>query len=716
MQRAADFIVAHHRRVLVLTGMLTALSALMFLRLDFNADISAFMKTGSAEGEAFAALQEKYDTADPVNVMLSLPPGETFHVGTALAEVARVRDTLLDLDEVALVTSLVPGTNPLTGSPVTAEFLEALPPFAIEQLTGANPLTDFLLSPDGRHTLLMVVPEGDDIRAARAIDDVYFGGSVEVTISGNPVIYSETIEILGLILVLIPPAVIVLLLLVFQANVGDIKLTALSLFPALVGTVWTFGLIFALGREIDIVTVIVPIFVIVMGSADGLHFVTHFQGVAARTKDPSIRVRSTLEQVGKPMILTTISTAVGFLSLFSTDVGPIRQMGLYAAIGITFAGVISFFSLPALFTHLDISGRQQPPRTGAILVRALQAGVRTRIPAAAVTIGLLALAIIFIPRLTVDSDPLFMFGPDHEVRQAFGSTEELFGGATPLVGEFVFDPDSPDVSFAAAMASTARLEDLPTVRAVVSVASLMEVLPTDALDEILSGELDLPTGRMVSEDGLRFILLTQDLGSGGLDELRSVAAQDPAIRNLTGMTIIWDSMADLVLRAQVWSVTVALVLVTVMLLVTYRRLRSTLVAVLPLVLTIGGLLGFIAATGINLNLITAVASSIVIGVGIDYAIHFVAAIQHAEADGPGYVLRALDRVGRPIVANALGIAVGLTGLWFSPLVPHHHISAIMWFSMVIGALTTLLVIPALLPREGVIGLEGTPRVLHNRQP
>ena len=107
-------------------------------------------------------------------------------------------------------------------------------------------------------------------------------------------------------------------------------------------------------------------------------------------------------------------------------------------------------------------------------------------------------------------------------------------------------------------------------------------------------------------------------------------------------------------------------------------------------LTIAALLGFIAASGIQLNLITAVASSIVIGVGIDYAIHFVAAIDHARPAGPGYVLRAIDRAGRPIAANALGIAVALTALLFSPLRPHHHISGIMWVS-----------IPALLPREGV---------------
>jgi hypothetical protein len=146
---------------------------------------------------------------------------------------------------------------------------------------------------------------------------------------------------------------------------------------------------------------------------------------------------------------------------------------------------------------------------------------------------------------------------------------------------------------------------------------------------------------------------------------------------------------------------VAFALVFVMLLVAYRRLRETIVSLVPVTLTIATLLGFVAISGIQLNLLTAIVSSIVLGVGIDYSIHFVAAIDNARADGDGYVLRAIDRAGRPIVANALGIAIALTGLWLSPLAIHPQVSMIMWVSMSTAALTALTVIPAMLPREGV---------------
>ncbi len=697
----AEWLVAHHRQVLALTGLLTILSVALFMRMEFNADISSFMTEGSEEGAAFSELQEKYETSDPINIVLTLPEGETFLDGGALADLARDRDLVAALDEVGLVTSLVPETNPLTGEAFSPAFFEGLPAQAVGQIAGSNPFADLLLSADGRHTMLLAIPSGDGIAAVEAIQGAAFNERFAVIVSGNPAIFAEITGILSLFLLLIPPVIIVLLLSVFYVNVGDKRLTLLSIFPAIVGSLWTFGVIFGVGKPIDIVMVIVPIFVIVMGSADGLHFVTHFQDVAAKTDDPVERVRSTLHQVGKPMILTTVSTAVGFLSLFAADVGPIRQMGLFAAVGISLAGLISFFSLPAVLTLANIKGRERPTKVGGALIRGLQTAVRSRIPALGLAVVLVAFAAFSIPKLQVDADPLFMFGDDHELRQSFQATEDLFGGAAPLVGEFAFNPSDPVGSLADAKAATVRLESLPSVRSVVSVASLADALPPEQLAGVLSGEVELPTGTMVSDDGLRFMVLTQDLDGAGLDELAQLVESDPTITSLTGLTVIWDAMASLVLKAQIWSVATALLLVGIMLFATYRNLRLTLVAMVPLVLTIGVLLGFIGISGINLNLITAVASSIVIGVGIDYAIHFVAAIQHAERDGPGYVHRALQSAGRPIVANALGIAIGLTGLWLSPLAPHHHISLIMWVSMTVAAASALILIPALLPRDAV---------------
>lgn len=699
MDRIARVIVDHSRRILAATGIITVTAVAMLFRMDFNADIAGSILESNEVGRQFVALTEKYSTGDPINVILSLPGGDSFDEPDDLAAIARARDELIALDDVEMVTSIVPEVNPLTGAPLSPAAVAALPEQAIAQLLSRNPLADVFLSGDGRHALLMVTPGDASLDAAQEVSDWAETSPHNVVLSGNPIVFSSVLDLISLFLLVIPPAVIVLLLLVFYTNIGDRLLAGLSIFPAIIGSLWTFGLIFGLGREVDLLTVIVPIFVVVMGSADGLHFVTHFQ--QARSPDPVERVADALRHVGIPMILTTISTAVGFLSLLATDVGPIRQLGLFTAIGIGFAGIISFFSLPALISHIDISQRRTRVLIGPRLIAAIKRLVSSRAPALALGSGLILFAAVFIPQLGVDSDQLFFYKEGDPVRIAFEETEELFGGATPLMGEFAFDPSGDPSQLEEITSATEDLEALPGVRRVISAATLANVLPPDQLEGILSGEVESPIGGLVSDDGLRFMLLPGDFSTDDLRQWLDYAESSDVVTVLTGMPVVWDEIARLVLNAQVTSLAVAFGLVAIMLFIAYRRWRQTFVSIVPIALTVATLLGFLAASGTHLNLLTAVASSIVIGVGIDYSIHFVAAIDLAREEGPGYVYRAIDRAGKPIIANALGIAIGLSALLFSPLAIHGQVAAIMWVSMATAALCALMLIPALLPRDGI---------------
>ncbi|MCP3974422.1 MAG: MMPL family transporter [bacterium] len=700
MESVARAIVEHSKRILALTGVITLVAVLMLFRMDFNADVASFVLEGNDTGEEFQALQEKYATADPINVVASLPAGETFASVENITRLFGLRESLSQIEGVEQVVSIIPEVNPLTGAAISPADIAAGGAPVIAVLLAQNPFADLLLAPSGSDTMLMVVPGDDGLAVAQDVADVAAPAGIELTLSGNPVVFSSVIDILSLFLLLIPPAVFILLIAVFYATIGDRRLSVMAMVPAILGSVWTFGLIFALGREVDIVTVIVPIFVIVMGSADGLHFVTHFQEEAETSKDTVQRVQSALSHVGVPMILTTISTAAGFFSLIFTNVQPIEQLGMFTAIGIVFAGFISFFSLPALLSRLTIEPRHHDALIGPRVTRGLKRLVATRTSAIVISAGLLAFAAVAVPRLAVNPDQLFFFKDDDPVRLAFEKTEELFGGATPLIGEFAFNPANGAAGLATADAVSAEMESLPGVRSVFSVADLAAALPPDQLEAVVAGTVDLPLGKMVSDDGLRFMLLPSDFTTEDLRTWIDFAENRDEVTALTGMPVVWDEIARLVLRAQVVSLIVAIILVAIMLALAYRRLRQTLVALAPVAMTVLTMLGFIAVSGIQLNLLTAVVSGIVIGVGIDYSIHFIAAIDNARRDGPGYVLRAIDRAGRPIVANGLGIAVALTALWLSPLKIHSQVSMIMWVAMITAALTAIVIISALLPEDG----------------
>ena len=700
MERIARVIVAHSKPILAATALISLIAVAMLFRMQFNADISSFALTGSEAGEAFVELQEKYDTGDPINVVVTLPEGETFRSKAGLVALVELRDQILAVDGVESVATIVPDENPITGEPITAAALSSAPEQAIVALIDTSPVSEILLGESGRDTLMLVIPADDPTALARTLGDMEPSSGVEVTLSGNPVIFATVLDIMSWFLLIIPPLVIALLVGVFYLTIGDLRLSALSLLPAGLGALWTFGLIFGLGLKVDIVTLLVPIFVIVMGSADGLHFVTHFQESASQG-DSVGRVRAALSEVGVPMILTTVSTSAGFLSLLATGVSPIRQLGLFAAIGIGFAGIISFFSLPALMSRITVRDTGGKAILGPRVTSGIKSLVRTRTPAFVICGAIVVYAAVFIPQLHVDSDQLFFFKDGDPVREAFAKTEEVFGGATPLAGEFAFTPSQGLAGLNEITAVSTELEALPGIRRVFSIADVATQLSPEEIQSVVAGGVSFPLGDMVSSDGLRFMVFPADFTTEDLETWVAFADDTPEILTLTGMPIVWDEIARLVLNAQMTSIAVAFILVALMLAIAYRNLKETIVALVPITLTIATVLGFLAMSGINLNLVTAVLSSIVIGVGIDYAIHYIAAINNARPQGDGYVLRAIDRAGRPIVANALGIAVAMTALWFSPLKVHSQVSMIMWVAMITSALTALVVIPMFLPRSAV---------------
>ncbi|MGD2044345.1 MAG: MMPL family transporter, partial [Acidimicrobiia bacterium] len=532
MNAIAKFIVRRSRVVLALTGVVTLVAIGMLFRMSFNADVSSFLLEGNEVGEEFAALQEKYGARDPINVVASLPEGETFATPGNLALLAGLRDELTAVEGVESVAAVVPETNPLTGQPIDVATIESLPDTAISQLLAQSPVSDLLLSEDGRHALIIVTPGDDATAAARAVTDTEYDG-LDLVFSGNPVIFSTVLDLLGWFILIIPPVVIALLIGTFYATIGDRRLSLLAIVPAIIGSVWTFGLIFGLGKEVDIVTVIVPIFVIVMGSADGLHFVSHFQDESEGGGTSIDRVASALRHVGVPMILTTISTAAGFLSLLVTDVEPIRQLGLFSAVGITFAGIVSFFSLPALLSRLEVRPSHHHALLGPRLTSGIKRLVRTRVPALLIISFVVAFAAFAIPRLEVSSDQLFFFKDDDPVRLAFEQTEELFGGATPLVGEFVFEPDDVEGSVEAIREASDQLRDLAGVRVVFSPADLVDSLGIEAVTGLDSGDVVLPLGDMVSSDGMRFMLLPAEFTTEDVATWLDFVDSNDQVRTLT---------------------------------------------------------------------------------------------------------------------------------------------------------------------------------------
>jgi len=133
-----------------------------------------------------------------------------------------------------------------------------------------------------------------------------------------------------------------------------------------------------------------------------------------------------------------------------------------------------------------------------------------------------------------------------------------------------------------------------------------------------------------------------------------------------------------------------------MLLITLRKFRGALVGLLPVGITIVAVLGMLSITNFNLNIMTATLSAICVGAGVDYSVHVISGIYYFRKQGQGRreaVDSMISSVSMPILGDALGITIGLSVLFFSPLKLHMQAATVMWVAMIVAAAAALLVIP-----------------------
>jgi predicted RND superfamily exporter protein len=329
-----------------------------------------------------------------------------------------------------------------------------------------------------------------------------------------------------------------------------------------------------------------------------------------------------------------------------------------------------------------------------------------------VFLAIVAISAFNIPRLDVVSNQLMFFKEGSQIRQTFDKVEKYFGGALYLVGEIVADRGVGtlrDYNFAEDVLDMERdMERLPGVKSVLSIFDMIV-----GINEMVTGRDEYPESPLVirrflmqiddedmaawvSDDGLRMMIRTEDLESVDMDKLGIFVAEHPEIRLISGMPVLFEEMNRLVAQSQIRSLGLALALIFIMLLVTIRRFGAALIALIPIVITITAILGMLVMTGFNLNILTANLSAIAVGVGVDYSIHLISGIYYFRKRGLGRgesVDSALSSLSRPILANAFGLAIGLSVLFFSPLRIHMQAASVMWVAMVVSSMAALLLIP-----------------------
>ena len=714
MERIARFIYKQSRLIILLVAILNIAALASFFRFQLDTDFLSLFTAGNPKAEEYDQLNEKYQIGEAISVLIeqdnSLLDEEN------LRNVLRLQEDIEEIDGIYQVKSFIPSEISVGSHvfQVDEKFIDRHSDILEDFIEEEYFLTEQFLSYDRSKGTLIATLEFD-ARAEDVVESleriVQNEEYLTLSLAGNEIIKDTLWNYLIRIIFILPPCAIILVLLVFSLIIRNRRFTILAVIPAGLAVLWTFGTIFWSGQTLNLVTVISPIFVLVIGSAYGLHYVSHFMDNMPRYSDRRQLTIETMRMVGTPIFLATITTMAGFASLAWTEVLPMRQMGIFVSLGIGYAGFLAIFFLPAVLSRMKLPPKPQQTRESRLTELVLTAQ-KHRAPITVVFLAIMAVSAFYIPRLDVVSNQLMFFREESQIRQTFDKVEKYFGGALYLTGEIASDRGIDtlrDYNFAEDVLDIEReMERLPGVKSVLSIFDMVV-----GINEMATGRDEYPESprviqrflakiddedleTWVSDDGLRMMVRTEDLESLDMGRVEDFVAEHSEIRLISGMPVLFEEMNKLVVQSQIQSLALALVLIFFMLLVTMRRFGAAIIALIPIVITITAILGMLTISKFYLNMLTANMSAIAVGVGVDYSIHLISGIHYFRKRGldrRDSVNSALSSVSRPVLANAFGLAIGLSVLFFSPLRIHMQVASVMWVAMMVSSMAALLLIP-----------------------
>ncbi|MDR1867666.1 MAG: MMPL family transporter [Treponema sp.] len=280
-----------------------------------------------------------------------------------------------------------------------------------------------------------------------------FKGSADVYVAGMPVLSATINEAVNADLILLVPLVIIVVLTVLFFSFRRLTAVCLPLLTVVIATVWAVGAMPLFHIKLTILSTVLPVILVAVGSAYGIHVVTHYlkdRGKASLDNKAHIDLIITLlMKIGKPIFLAALTTFVGFVSFCFTRVVPIREFGIFASFGVVTSFVIAVTLIPALFILRgprlmpELVQKKQQRSESHILSNALTALANKKITVLVGTGIILIIALYGLSHLIIDNVMVEYFRDSTDVSRSDKFIREKFGGSK--VVSIVVEADSAEI-------------------------------------------------------------------------------------------------------------------------------------------------------------------------------------------------------------------------------------------------------------------------------
>ena len=502
-----------------------------------------------------------------------------------------------------------------------------------------------------------------------------------------------------------------------------------------VGMLIFFGFMGATGREMTAMSALYPVLMIIVGTSDVIHMFTKYVDELRRGSTRYDAIRTTIKEIGVATLLTSLTTAVGFLTLLTSRVTPIRDFGINSAIGVIIAYLVVVTFTTALLSLFKVDDLMKIGRGQLFWEKSMRwfyQFTREKPRAVALGAGVVTLLTIWgISMIKTNYNIIDNLPTGSKISEDFQYFESEFTGFRPFELA-VFAQNDRKVTDYEVLRQIDSLENYlkryPQVRAVTSPTAIYKSI-NQAYNRNAVSAYTFPEDKRTFRRYERFaeqipalggnILINRDETKAritarmldfGADSIKAMGNNidawiannldaDLATYRRTGTGLIIDKNAEYVRQSLLLGLGLAVVVVSLLMAILFRRTRMLLIALVPNIfplLLAGALLGF---AGIDLEAGVSIVFAVIFGIAVDDTIHFLSKYKLARNKGKS-MEEALEitflETGKAIVLTTIILFFGFLVMLFSNHPPSVTVGLLISLTLFSALFADLFLIPVMI--------------------
>lgn len=744
--KIARLITYRPKTVLLCLLVLTVLFSAGMQKLGMRTDFESELPKDDVIVNADAYVKEVFGDKDLVMIVIEAD-ANSIYTSETLNTVYEISNNILLLEGVIEneIRSLVTVNN-ISGSEEELDINPFMPelissPEEIAALRYAVRKNDVaygsLVSENEKYTLITATLYTDYDQAAfyKALLEMVapYRDVNKIYLAGDPVAEQEISGGIQQDLSIFMPLAFLLVMAGLAISFRTIRGVILPFSTIIISIVWTMGLMGHIGFPITMVSSMLPILMVAVSSSYAIHVVHRYYVKLAELQDRSASFHA-LAEIMPAVLMTGVTSSLGAITLLVFDIVSIREFGIISAIAILSTTILSLTYLPAWLAILKPTLRKvdvRKSRLSKLLEITTYFAIKNRIAMLSVALLLMLVSAYGIMNIKIGNDFIENFPEGHTLRESFTVLNDNFGGAR-YIDVMIEGPSKESVKSSEFLKSLNSFEKhAESDEDVGRATSVAEIV--SQINYVMNAEQDayktIPDDRNLTSQYLLLYSMSGNPGdfsnmvdydyqrtktqlfltsSDQQDHKRIYTGLQEHLDNnlpsgytakLSGEVMYWSSIVDYIVEGKVKNIILALGIVLVFCIAIYRSMVVGLICITPLLFSTALVFGVMGYTGIRLDASTAIITSISVGIGVDFAIHYITKLRAALMEGKDMYSAATDTseiAGSAIVFDVISNILSFSAFLASGFVTLQYFGWLIGLSMITICLATLLFMPALM--------------------